>query len=113
MYAGIFFYLLTIMMSFFDSDFENYLISLILLGIGWNFLYISGTSLLVTTYKEHEKFKAQGFNDLDVFSATAIGSLSAGILISVTSWQVLNLMCIPFIILILFSILRADFKKSI
>ena len=113
MYAGIFFYLLTIMMSFFDSDFENYLISLILLGIGWNFLYISGTSLLVTTYKEHEKFKAQGFNDLVVFSATAIGSLSAGILISVTSWQVLNLMCIPFIILILFSILRADFKKSI
>ncbi len=113
MYAGIFFYLLTIMMSFFESDFENYLISLILLGIGWNFLYISGTSLLVTTYKEHEKFKAQGFNDLVVFSATAIGSLSAGILISVTSWQVLNLMCIPFIILILFSILRADFKKSI
>ena len=113
MYAGIFFYLLTIMMSFFDSDFGNYLISLILLGIGWNFLYISGTSLLVTTYKEHEKFKAQGFNDLVVFSATAIGSLSAGILISVTSWQVLNLMCIPFIILILFSILRADFKKSI
>ena len=113
MYAGIFFYLLTIVMSFFDSDFENYLISLILLGIGWNFLYISGTSLLVTTYKEHEKFKAQGFNDLVVFSATAIGSLSAGILISVTSWQVLNLMCIPFIILILFSILRADFKKSI
>ena len=113
MYAGIFFYLLTIMMSFFDLDFENYLISLILLGIGWNFLYISGTSLLVTTYKEHEKFKAQGFNDLVVFSATAIGSLSAGILISVTSWQVLNLMCIPFIILILFSILRADFKKSI
>ena len=113
MYAGIFFYLLTIMMSFFDLDFENYLISLIFLGIGWNFLYISGTSLLVTTYKEHEKFKAQGFNDLVVFSATAIGSLSAGILISVTSWQVLNLMCIPFIILILFSILRADFKKSI
>ncbi len=113
MYAGIFFYLLTIMMSLFDLDFENYLISLIFLGIGWNFLYISGTSLLVTTYKEHEKFKAQGFNDLVVFSATAIGSLSAGILISVTSWQVLNLMCIPFIILIIFSILRADFKKSI
>ena len=113
MYAGIFFYLLTIMMSFFDSDFENYLISLILLGIGWNFLYISGTSLLVTTYKEHEKFKAQGFNDLVVFSATAIGSLSAGILVSITSWKVINLMCIPFLILILFSIIRADTKKDI
>jgi len=113
MYAGTFFYLLTIIMSFFEPNFMNYLISLILLGIGWNFLYISGTSLLVTTYQEHEKFKAQGFNDLVVFSATAIGSLSAGILVSITSWKIINLMCIPFLILILFSIIRADTKKDI
>ena len=113
MYAGTLFYLLTIIMSFFEPNFLNYLISLILLGIGWNFLYISGTSLLVTTYQDHEKFKAQGFNDLVVFSATAIGSLSAGVLISITSWKVLNLMCIPFLVLILFSTMRADMKKSI
>ena len=113
MYAGTFFYLLAIIMSFFEPNFMNYLISLILLGIGWNFLYISGTSLLVTTYQDHEKFKAQGFNDLVVFSATAIGSLSAGVLISITSWKVLNLMCIPFLVLILFSTIRADMKKSV
>ena len=113
MYAGTLFYLLTIIMSFFEPNLLNYLISLILLGIGWNFLYISGTSLLVTTYQDHEKFKAQGFNDLVVFSATAIGSLSAGVLISITSWKVLNLMCIPFLVLILFSIIRADMKKSV
>ena len=113
MYAGTLFYLLTIIMSFFEPNFINYLISLILLGIGWNFLYISGTSLLVTTYQDHEKFKAQGFNDLVVFSATAIGSLSAGVLISITSWKVLNLMCIPFLVLILFSTIRADMKKSV
>ena len=113
MYAGTFFYLLTIIMSFFEPNFINYLISLILLGIGWNFLYISGTSLLVTTYQDHEKFKAQGFNDLVVFSATAIGSLSAGVLISITSWKVLNLMCIPFLVLILFSTIRADMKKIV
>ena len=113
MYAGTLFYLLTIIMSFFEPNFLNYLISLILLGIGWNFLYISGTSLLVTTYQDHEKFKAQGFNDLVVFSATAIGSLSAGVLISITSWKVLNLMCIPFLVLILFSTIRADMKKSV
>ena len=113
MYAGTLFYLLTIIMSFFEPNFINYLISLILLGIGWNFLYISGTSLLVTTYQDHEKFKAQGFNDLVVFSATAIGSLSAGVLISITSWKVLNLMCIPFLVLILFSTIRADMKQSV
>ena len=113
MYMGVFFYALTISLSLFEPTFINYFTSLIFLGMGWNFLYISGTSLLVTTYNEHEKFKAQGFNDLIVFSATAIGSLSAGILISVLSWKIINFMCIPFLILILYSIIRADFKKSI
>ena len=111
MYGGVFFYILTIILSLFEPTFLNYFISLIFLGIGWNFLYISGTSLLVTTYSQHEKFKAQGFNDLVVFSATAIGSLSAGILISITSWKIINFMCIPFLVLILFSIIRADKKN--
>ena len=104
MYMGVFFYALTISLSLFEPTFINYFASLICLGIGWNFLYISGTSLLVTTYNEQEKFKAQGFNDLIVFSATAIGSLSAGILISLLSWKIVNFMCIPFLIIILFVI---------
>ena len=112
MYMGVFFYTLTISLSLFEPTFINYFASLIFLGIGWNFLYISGTSLLVTTYNEQEKFKAQGFNDLIVFSATAIGSLSAGILISLLSWKIVNFMCIPFLIIILFVILRADIKKA-
>ena len=112
MYLGVFFYALTISLSLFEPTFINYFASLIFLGIGWNFLYISGTSLLVTTYNEQEKFKAQGFNDLIVFSATAIGSLSAGILISLLSWKIVNFMCIPFLIIILFVILRADIKKA-
>ena len=112
MYTGVFFYALTISLSLFEPTFINYFASLIFLGIGWNFLYISGTSLLVTTYNEQEKFKAQGFNDLIVFSATAIGSLSAGILISLLTWKIVNFMCIPFLIIILFVILRADIKKA-
>ena len=108
MYSGVFFYILTILISLFEPTFFNYLFGLIFLGIGWNFLFVSGTSLLVTTYKPEEKFKAQGFNDLVVFSATALSSLSAGILISLTSWKTLNLLCIPFLILIVVSIINAD-----
>ncbi len=110
MYAGVLFYILTILMSFFEPSFLNYFISLIFLGIGWNFLFISGTSLLVTTYKPDEKFKAQGFNDLLVFSSMAIASLSAGVLISLASWKTVNLFCIPFLILIVLSIINADRK---
>jgi len=112
MYAGVLFYILSILMSFFEPSFLNYFIGLIFLGIGWNFLFISGTSLLVTTYKPEEKFKAQGFNDLLVFSSMAFASLLAGILISMTSWKAVNLFCIPFLILIILSILNADRKKQ-
>ena len=111
MYAGVLFYILTILMSFFEPSFLNYFISLIFLGIGWNFLFISGTSLLVTTYKPEEKFKAQGFNDLLVFSSMAIASLAAGVLISLASWKTVNLFCIPFLILIILSIINADRKS--
>ncbi len=107
-YAGVIFYILTIVLSLFEPTFLNYLLALIFLGIGWNFLFVSGTSLLVTTYKPEEKFKAQGFNDLVVFSSTAVSSLSAGILISLTSWKTVNLLCIPFLVLIIFVNIRAD-----
>ena len=108
MYAGVFLYSITIIASFFDQTFPNYLFALVFLGFGWNFLFISGTSLLALTYKEEEKFKAQGLNDFIVFSVHAIGSLSAGILIVLTSWKMMNLICIPLMILIILTTLRAD-----
>ena len=72
------------------------------------FLFISGTSLVVLTYKEEEKFKAQGINDLIVFSTMALASLSAGIMLSLTSWETMNLICIPFLLLIVFFTFRAE-----
>jgi len=84
------------------------MVALIFLGLGWNFLFISGTSLVVLTYKEEEKFKAQGINDLIVFTIMALASLSAGIMLSLTSWTTMNLLCIPFLVLIVYSSFRAD-----
>jgi len=84
------------------------MIALIFLGLGWNFLFISGTSLVVLTYKEEEKFRAQGINDLIVFTIMALASLLAGILLILTSWKTMNLICIPFLILIIISTFRAD-----
>ena len=111
-YAGIFFYSMTLFISIFDQTFLNYMFALIFLGLGWNFLFISGTSLLVLTYEENEKFKAQGLNDFVVYSVHALGSLSAGIFITITSWKIMNLICIPFMILIILASLRADILKK-
>ena len=111
-YAGVSFYMLTILLSFLEPSFFNYLFSLIFLGIGWNFLYLSGTGLLVLSYKEEEKFKAQGFNDILVFSTQALASLSAGYMLSITSWKTMNLIAVPFLILIVLSSIRADVSKN-
>ena len=111
-YVGVTFFILTILLSFLQPSFFNYLFSLIFLGIGWNFLYLSGTGLLVLSYKKEEKFKAQGFNDILVFSIQALASLSAGYMLSMTSWKTMNLIAIPFLILIIFSSIRADLSKE-
>ena len=108
MYFGVILFGATIIMSLFEQTFTNYLFALIFLGLGWNFLFISGTSLLVISYKEEEKFKAQGLNDILVFSTQALASLSAGFLLSLTSWKTMNLICIPFLILILITTFRAE-----
>jgi MFS family permease len=97
-----------IILSLFEQTYANYMVALIFLGFGWNFLFISGTSLVVLTYKEEEKFRAQGINDLIVFTIMALASLSAGILLSLTSWKTMNLICIPFLLLIVVSTFRAE-----
>ena len=112
MYVGTLLFSATILLSLFEQNFLNYLIALIFLGLGWNFLFISGTSLLVLSYREEEKFKAQGFNDLIVYTVQAIASLSAGIFISLTSWKTMNLVCIIFLLIIVISTFRADSKQK-
>jgi len=107
-YAGVFLYGITLITSIFDQSFFNYMFALIFLGLGWNFLFISGTSLLVLTYREEEKYKAQGLNDFVVYSIHAIGSLSAGVFIALTNWKIMNMICIPFMVLIIFTTIRAE-----
>jgi len=108
MYIGVLFYVVTIILGLFEQTFANYMVALIFLGLGWNFLFISGTSLVVLTYKEEEKFRVQGINDLIVFSTMALASLSAGVSLSLTDWKMMNLFCLPFLILIVYTTFRAE-----
>ena len=111
-YIGVLFLVVTIVLSLFEQTYSNYMVALIFLGFGWNFLFISGTSLVVLTYKEEEKFRAQGINDLIVFTTMALASLLAGIVLSLTSWTTMNLLCIPFLVLIIFTTYRAEVSRD-
>ncbi len=72
--------------------------ALILMGIGWNFLYIGGTSLLATTYSTGEKGVAQAANDMSVFIFSVICSLGAGPLLNLFGWKTMHLILVPWII---------------
>jgi MFS family permease len=69
--------------------------SLLLLGLGWNFLYIGGTTLLTDTYAPAEKAKVQGCNDLVVFAAMAASSLTSGVVVTGPGWMALNQLALP------------------
>ena len=81
--------------------FENFAIGLILLGLGWNFGFLGGTTMLTETYAPEEKNKAQGLNDLLVFVTTAITSLSAGKLLAWFGWTGVNIAVFPMVLLAL------------
>ena len=100
-YAGVIILLLSILTNTFFDFYYSYMLGLILLGIGWNFLFVSGSSLLVVSYNEKDKFTAQGLNDFIVFSTQGIGSLSAGFLLYFSNWTVINLLCVPLLIIVL------------
>jgi MFS family permease len=69
--------------------------ALVLLGLGWNFLFIGGTTLLTETYRPEEKAKVQGSNDFIVLGVQGLTSLSSGMLITGDGWHSLNVYAIP------------------
>ena len=71
--------------------------ALFLLGIGWNFLFVGGTTLLTETYHPAEKAKARGSNDFIVLGVQGVTSLSSGLLITSSGWNQLNYLAIPIV----------------
>ena len=74
--------------------------TLVLLGIGWNFLFLGGTTLLTQSYRSSERFKVQAINDFLVFGLQALGSLSAGVLLANIGWSGVMVFALPLLLLI-------------
>jgi MFS family permease len=77
--------------------FLNFWLSLVLLGVGWNFMYVGGTALLTEAYRPAEKAKAQGANEILVFCTTATSSFASGVLVNAAGWNTLNYVALPFL----------------
>ena len=112
MLAGLTAYLICIAIAFLGHELINYWVSLILLGIGWNFLFIGGTTLLPQSYHTAERFKVQAMNEFIVFGIQAIAALSSGWVVFTFGWESVLLFTLPIIIFLIMVILRWVLKKQ-
>jgi MFS family permease len=98
--AGAALMLLCIALNFSGSSVSHFWAALLILGVGWNFMFIGGTSLLTETYSSAESARAQAFNDFTVFTAAAAASFSAGALHYVWGWRFVNYAVTPLIVIV-------------
>lgn len=86
--------------------------ALFLLGVGWNFLYIGGTTLLTTCHRPSERGKVQGLNDMLVFIGTGTSSLLSGALLYFVGWQTMVLATLPLPVIALAVLAWASRRSS-
>ncbi|WP_321391216.1 MFS transporter [Emcibacter sp.] len=89
---GMLLYAIAAAIAIYDVELTNFYLSLGLLGIAWNFMFTSSTSLLAEAYSEKEKAFTQGINDFLVYSMTATASLTSGYVFATLGWSKMNMM---------------------
>ena len=109
--TGILLFLLAVLIAYSGVDISNFYISLILIGVGWNFSFIGSTSLLTKNHYPSERGKVQGINDFFVFGFVALSSVTSGWLMNCSAnssqlgWEVVNLSATPLVIFALISLI--------
>ncbi|MBV6271697.1 MFS transporter [Alcaligenaceae bacterium CGII-47] len=89
--AGVVLMVLCVVIALSGVALMQFTIALLALGIGWNFLYVGGSTLLTEAYEPEEKNKTQGAMDFCVFTCVAISSFASGVLITTQGWTWINL----------------------
>ncbi len=108
--SGMTLFLLAIIVAYHGINIWNFYVSLILIGIGWNFGFIGSTTLLTKSHHPSERGKVQGINDFFVFGFVALSSITSGWLMNCSSsssqlgWSIINLTSTPLIIFALISV---------
>ena len=80
-------------------DVMHFWVALVLLGMGWNFLFVGATTLLTESHTPAERAKVQGINDTAIFITMVVSSLSSGALFTLQGWHTMNTWAVPFLLL--------------
>jgi predicted MFS family arabinose efflux permease len=106
MQVGFILLLVHILLAISGVEFLHFLSALVFLGVGWNFAFIGGTTLLTQTYQPAEQMKMQAINEFTIFSLVALATLSAGWLYDRFGWITLNLAVVPLLCAALIAVIR-------
>ena len=79
----------------------NFMVANVLVGLGWNFAYVGGTTLLTSTYRPAERAKVQASHDFLVYSTTASAAGLSGVLQAQAGWTVINMAAIPLMLMVM------------
>ena len=77
-------------------EIQNFWFALVAIGIGWNFTFVGGSTLLTECYSPSERAKTQAVNDVLVFGSVAVASLSSGALLHLFNWGAVLAIAVPF-----------------
>ena len=103
-FTGILFNFICIAINISGTELINYWTALVLLGVGWNFMFVAGTTMVTETYQPAEKAIVQGVNDFLVFGTAALSSLLSGVLQTSFGWETVNLSAVPLLLIVLISL---------
>lgn len=92
--------------SLFGHQLMHYWLGLVTLGLGWNLLFVAGTTLLSRSVDPASRHRAQALNDFVVFGSQACASLLAGLAVQLIGWQALNLVTLPLLAAMIFTAMR-------
>jgi len=90
----------------------HFWVGLILLGLGWNFMFLGGTNLLTESYRPEERAKAQALNEFLVFGTVTCTALLSGALYNVFGWQAVNIGVVPPLMLVLCAVLWLGRRRA-
>lgn len=108
-------FVLCIAINIHGQSIWHFSLALILLGVGWNFMFIAATGLFSQSYSPRNKSKAQAFNEFFVFSCVTVTALLSGWLESTVGWEMMNIYVLPFVlaVLVLFGVNTYKARQSI
>lgn len=93
-------------------EFLYFLSGLIFLGVGWNFMFVGGTTLLTEAYRPSERAKVQAAHDFLMYISISIATFSSGSLLNAFGWRAVNLAVLPFLAVALMMIVVLGIQRK-